>query len=212
MEGTDFTFTKWDRVRLRDNVDPAFYGNFACVGNEGWIADIRKDSRFGLPEVYIKWDKNHWTYNGAPDRWTFQDHFELVGEEEEKMSDNEDELFKKFQAFLKGSKQEPEQLRGEGLHDDKNSDTSSEQYAAAVSQVTDLLNECEGFVVMGVARRDHPEAKQGVLVPIAAEFAQNPESGLMAFSAMAKYAAEAYQDLTIQVISGFLTQKKRDNG
>lgn len=210
MEGTDFEFDKWDRVRLRDTVDPSFYGNFGCSGNEGWIADRRVDARFGLPEVYIKWDKNHWTYNGAPDRWTFQEHFELVNEEELDMSDTNDqpqkkneqsEQFKQFQAFLKS--------RGGGTggkapqrpQEPRSTPNVDKAYSQATDEVHELLNACEGFVVIGVTRRDHPEAEKGVLIPVAMTYAKNPESALLATSSASKYASEAHQQLVIETIA-----------
>jgi hypothetical protein len=198
MDGTDFQFTKWDRVRLRDTVDPAFYGHYACVGNEGWITDVRQDGHFGLPEVYIKWDTNHWAYNGAPDRWTFQEHFELVEEEEEDMpeEDNEDKLFNEFQKFLKSDgKADPKEAVSKALKGDEN------EYAKVVQEVSELLDTCEGFVVIGVARRDHPKAKDGMLVPIALSFAKTTESGLLALASAAQYSAEAHGQLVVDAIT-----------
>jgi hypothetical protein len=201
MDGTDFQFTKWDRLRLRDTVDPAFYGHYACVGNEGWITDVRQDGHFGLPEVYIKWDKNHWAYNGAPDRWTFQEHFELVAEEEEEeMSDSdssEDKLFSAFQKFLKSDgTADPKEAVSKALKGDTN-----EQYAEVVQEVSELLDSCEGFVVIGVTRRDHPKAKDGMLVPVALSYAKTTESGLLALASAAQYSAEAHGKLVLDAIT-----------
>jgi hypothetical protein len=66
-----------DRVRIRDYVDPGIYAGMSTIGNEGLIKKVDKD-KWGLPKVFIEWDKNHWTYNGAPDGWTFEDHFDIV--------------------------------------------------------------------------------------------------------------------------------------
>lgn len=195
MEGTDFEFDKWDRVRLRSTVDPSFYGNFAVTGNEGWIADRRRDGRFGLPEVFIKWDKNHWTYNGAPDRWTFQEHFELVKEEEDMPEDN-NELFKQFQEFMKS--------KGKGDTtgpEPRSKPSKDDEYQQAVEDATEVLGHCESFVIVGVTRREHPDAPKGVLVPVALSFAKNPESELLSFCAASQYAAEAHQKLVIDTIS-----------
>ncbi len=74
-------FNKNDRIRIRNYVDPAIYGGMTRNGNEGWVRDIKYD-QWGLPIIQIEWDKNHWTYNGAPDGWTFPDHFDKVEEQQ----------------------------------------------------------------------------------------------------------------------------------
>ncbi len=67
------------RVRLRDGIDPALYNGFTCTGNEGWIRNQRDDEA-GYSHVLIEWDHDHWAYNGAPNCWTWEDHFDLVEE------------------------------------------------------------------------------------------------------------------------------------
>jgi hypothetical protein len=209
MEGTEFQFKKGARVRLRDSIDPAIYGHYACSGNEGWIADIRRDPRFGLPEVYIHWDQNHWTYNGVPDRWTFQEHFELadtatateVEQEEPEMSqsqpDDEDEYLRGFREFMNNAGVHRDPIDPYGEEHGEDVDT---MYNRAVEEVHEALEECESFVVIGVTRRDHPSGK-GVLVPISMAFSKNPESGLLALSSTAKFGAEAHQKLVIDTIN-----------
>ncbi len=74
---TETSFQKGERVRIKEWVDPQIYNNALTLGNEAIIKDISKD-RWGFQMVYVEWDKNHWTYNGAPDKWTYADHFEKV--------------------------------------------------------------------------------------------------------------------------------------
>lgn len=221
MEGTDYRFHKNDRVRLRAVVDPSFYGGYACVGNEGWIRKRRRDTRFGLPEVYIEWDKNHWTYNGAENRWTFEDHFDLV---EESMPDNNDELMKSFAAFLESREQAAEapkkkkstgpNERIQGIMDryrqslaDTDSDeeeadeTEADEYANAIVAANEILGECEGFILVGVARKQIPEAPQGVLIPLMFNYSTTPESEVLALASIATHVAQAHQDLAAQTIA-----------
>ena len=80
MDGTEFKIPLKHRVKLRDGVDPSFYGGMAKVGNEGWVIARQRD-RFGLPQIFIQWDPFHWAYNHQPDGWTFEEHFDLVGKE-----------------------------------------------------------------------------------------------------------------------------------
>lgn len=70
-------FHKNDRIRIKNYVDPSIYGGMLRNGNEAWVRDIKYD-QWGLPIIQIEWDKNHWTYNGAPDGWTFPDHFDKI--------------------------------------------------------------------------------------------------------------------------------------
>src|ERR1700689_3762293 len=93
-------FQEGGRVRIKDNIDPFNYGGMTTIGNEGTIAAIQED-RFGLPQVFIQWDKNHWTYNGAPDGWTFEDHFDIV--ESTMTEPSKQELAKQLgQQFVEG--------------------------------------------------------------------------------------------------------------
>ncbi len=71
-------FRPGDKIRIMDDyVGSNIYQGFARNGNEAYIRGVKSD-RWGLPMILIEWDKNHWTYNGAPDGWTFPDHFEKV--------------------------------------------------------------------------------------------------------------------------------------
>lgn len=72
-------FSDNTRVKLKDDIEPDFYNGYGRVGNEGWITKHQRDPH-GYPMVYIQWDKDHWAYNGAPDKWTWEDHFDLVKE------------------------------------------------------------------------------------------------------------------------------------
>jgi hypothetical protein len=75
------------RVRLREGVDPGFYNGFSRVGNEGWVRK-RKLDKYGYPQVLVEWDKDHWAYNGQPDGWTWEGHFEIA--EDANMSETPD--------------------------------------------------------------------------------------------------------------------------
>src|SRR3954466_5189582 len=71
-----------ERVKLKSDGQDALYA-FACAGSEGWVRNLDHD-KLGYPMVYIEWDKDHWAYNGEPDRWAFEAHFDKV---DNKMSD-----------------------------------------------------------------------------------------------------------------------------
>lgn len=94
MEQQEFQIPVGATVKLRE-VSPEFYGGYACYGNVGTIKDHRF-ARFGYPEVLIEWDKDHWAYNGAPDGWTFESHFDLV---EAPMAEHNDKLEKNLEGI-----------------------------------------------------------------------------------------------------------------
>lgn len=220
MEGTDYQFNEGDRVRLRGSVDSSFYGGYACVGNEGKITKRRKDP-YDLPQVFIEWDTNHWSYNGAPNCWTFEEHFDLVGKNEEmdmadkpdKENDTED-LLAKFSEFLAlESKSEPEptpepveenfDLRLKDLLErlrDSEVDPDAE-YKEATEAAIRLMNECEGFFIVGVIREQTPKAPGGLLAPIALGYSKSDEVELLTMSSAAEYSARAHQSLAVQVIA-----------
>ena len=81
---TEFPIQKGDRVRIKDYVDPSLYYGFTTMFNEAWVKDVKED-RWGMPMVQIEWDQNHWSYNGAPNGWTFAEHFEKVQVEKDQI-------------------------------------------------------------------------------------------------------------------------------
>src|SRR5256885_1869865 len=90
------------RVRLKDDVNTQMYGEFSRSGNEGWIRKHKED-KYGYQHVWIQWDPDHWAYNGAPNGWTWEDHFEIV---EKSMSDRKDPLEKEIAGIASAFAQE----------------------------------------------------------------------------------------------------------
>jgi hypothetical protein len=192
MEGTNYEFGVGDRVKLKD-IPPEFYGGWACVGNEATIKGLRKD-QYGLPEVYIEWDKNHWAYNNARDGWTFQEHFDLM---EKGMS--EDEKRKLRPSFGRKRNQEAaeKQLPLEPQ-------SKREQVMSTPTSVEDakkLIDQAESFVIIAVVKEDDPKVPKGILIPVAYEHAKTPESELVAQMATTQFAAKAHQELAIHAIT-----------
>lgn len=67
---------KGDRVRLKGQGQDALY-EAAYAGAEGQVRGLRHD-KLGYPEIYVVWDKTHWTYNGEDDGWTMESHFDIL--------------------------------------------------------------------------------------------------------------------------------------
>lgn len=215
-----------DRVRIRNEVDPSLYQGWSTMGNEGIAKAVRED-RFGLPEIFIEWDKNHWTYNHAPDGWTFEDHFDVITKEEEKMSDSEqlndlvakllgrdksDEIIEEISATpIPQFDERTESSLGERLNsllgqaDEAN--ISREQMLATVAE---YLPDAEAFVLVGVQRKPHPQSEKGVLIPYAIMHADSDESELMAMSQISALAAHAYQELALLTITQLTLKRQQE--
>lgn len=206
------------RVRLRNDVDPAIYGDYACVGNEGWITGVREDS-FGLPEVRVEWDKNHWAYNGIQDSWTFPDHFEII---EDDMADNNqiNELAQQFvgkltEAFAQLTQPpapEPEVkkprsnlsaileplMRGQQANE-RQIPPEEAQMQSAVQDAMQHLENSAGFILLGVELKEHP-TKGDVLEPFVVGGAISPEAEMFTQYHLAGINARSHQDLALQAL------------
>jgi hypothetical protein len=204
MEGTEYTYQRGDRLRLKDTVDSNFYGGYACVGNEAIVKRREKDN-YDLPKIYVEWDKNHWTYNGAPDCWTFEDHFELVKGIDMPDENLDSDQIKQLREILERiDPSDRDEKREQSFSSDFQSNQESdrdEQYNEAIQTALAMLEECEAFVVVGVTRQEHPEAPKGVLIPTAISFAKTPEGELLAMSGATQFGAKAHQELTLKAIT-----------
>src|SRR5690349_24834514 len=102
-----------ERVRLKSNGEDALYA-FACAGSEGWVRKLDHDS-MGYPMVFIEWDKDHWAYNGEPDKWAFEAHFDKIEDntmaEQPAVPNPED--FARFMAAFQAFQQSQNQGDGE---------------------------------------------------------------------------------------------------
>lgn len=137
VEMTDFRIPLNSRVSLRDGLDPNLYNGFGVVGSQGWIKKHKVDE-FGYPHVYIQWDKDHWAYNGAPDGWTWEDHFNVV---EVNMKDNKDkELATRLLDMLREYSSEDEEV------------TSDEDAAEDFVQAQQMLEDADSFVLVTAHR------------------------------------------------------------
>lgn len=216
-----------DRVRIRNNVDPSLYCGMLTIGNEGVIRQVRED-RFGLPQVWIEWDKNHWTYNGAPDGWTFEEHFDIINMESKKSMSldktKKQELAAKFAELFTSlfddevsdnevaqAEIEKESIEIEstphggvdGLRLELEDDPEVNDRAAVVSTVNEILSEAEAFMVIGVQRMEHPKAPEGMMVPFALSYADNAVAELLTTVHMSSLVTQAYQELVVNAIETF---------
>lgn len=210
MDGTEFQFDIGKRVKLRDGVDPYFYGGMAKVGNEGWIGGHRRD-RFGLPEVFIRWDANHWSYNRQPDQWTFQEHFDLA---EETMTDNPKDLvqaaaleFANSIANIMVPKSDaPAEVVG-GPVAERNAKVQA--YAQTIKEAADAMVGSEAFICIAISRRDDERAAQGALHAEVVGDSLSPESETLVGMQMARYGAQFHANAATLLVHQFAAERER---
>lgn len=164
-------FDKGARVRLRDGVWPGFYNGFALRGNEGTIRRLDRD-KFGYPRVYIEWDKDHWSYNGAPDGWTYENHFELVEDVMSKEKKNRQEAAKdiaaKFAEEMAALFGDEEPEVGPEIVDDSEAEESSpeNEYDEILDGAYEAAKECDAFILTAVKIEGDDESDTQVFMPI----------------------------------------------
>lgn len=208
-------FRQGARVRLKDTVDPSIYGDFACVGNEGIVMDVGED-RFGLPEVLVKWDPNHWAYNGIRDCWTFEEHFELV---EDSQMDKKDEFIKMLAQGLNDlltdgeetpkvteskSEHTPDSLKNRFLQAAERLNAppdKDDEFTRAVETATAKLAGSDAFIIVGVEKHDSSHAPEGIMEPYALGFSKDVQGDLVVTAYMSKVAAQAHQALALQTLA-----------
>ena len=200
MERQEHKLRRGQRVRLKKDGQDALY-EFAAAGSEGWVRQIKHDS-YGYPTVFIEWDKDHWTYNGEPDRWALEAHFDPV--EGDKMSDaNKDilgglspeEFANAFVKFLT-SQQAPD--TGEGQPEN---DAVTEQRVRDSS--AELVKDADSFVLVATVRNS-----AGDLIPRVAQYYRSPEGGVLVELHVSKLATIAFEDLAVARIRDIMGHSK----
>lgn len=215
MDEVKLPFQAHSRVRLRGNVDPGIYGEYAVAGNEGTVEGIDED-RFGLPQVLIKWDKNHWAYNGVPDCWTFPEHFELV----EDSMDNKDKAKLAQDAammfantisslFTESSKtQKGDNIGSKAQTLIRNLTEAASPFQAQQAQMeidpydeaaqaaSEKLATSEGFIIVGVERN----ANGSLEAPYAFGISKTDQAELAVEAHLTGVAARAHQELVLRAL------------
>src|SRR4051812_35148617 len=66
-------------VELKAGPDDLYQN--ATAGSRGYVKQSREDEH-GFDMIYVEWDKTDWRYNGQPDGWLFESHFDIVPEDD----------------------------------------------------------------------------------------------------------------------------------
>lgn len=194
MANIPHTLKKNQRVRLKTQGEDAPYA-LAVAGNEGWIRKLTHDS-VGYPMVYIEWDKNHWAFNGEPDTWTFENHFEPVEEEVKGMGDDKkkDEdlaaaLIDFLQNYRSNTEKAPEDLGDPSEH---MNNRYSETLASAMAEAEDA----DAFLIIMVSR-----GSDGVSFdPKVFQYYKSNQSGLILETQLSRLGTFAHEQLAFHEI------------
>lgn len=200
-----FKFKINDRVRLKEDrheVYPAAFG-----GSEGWIKDQRVDDFGNYKMVYVVWDREHWTYNGERDLWTFEDHFDKVEEEpmaEEPGKPSKDAIAQALSVLAQGlgvesptqgsPEQQPEPEVQPVEHEDR--------FHEILNRALDTVADGDAFMIVSVRAEDPPPGVgvSHVLIPSFFSAATLPEARLLLYGQLAAVVADHHQELAVREI------------
>lgn len=197
------------RIRLKDGVDPSFYDGFSRVGNEGWVRKAKRD-RYGYPEVYVEFDRDHWAYNGQPDCWTMEGQFEAAEEMDmsepasnpnESRDDKVRDLTETFIRSLFGAL---------GVEEDQEAATPAavdpEGWDKLASAAAEAVQKAPAYVVIALEHMQVDGAPP-MIIPRVFHAAREPDYRLITQSHLAHVLA-SMQDETI---AGVLSQRVTDD-
>ena len=199
-------FQPGDRVRIKNECSGALnYGGMSTMFNEGKVIAVRDDNLDGQ-NIAIEWDKEHWSYNGANDGWTYGEHFELL--EREPMGKKE-EFLKLMREAIEESKNAPEDkppdqddryrmIVPEG--DNPMADKPMADKPTPLQEAVVHLESSEAFVLVTMDSHPDPRAPKGILIPHVVRSSKSPVADLAVSVAIAKYAVQGYQELTEKVL------------
>jgi hypothetical protein len=202
-------------VRLRDGVDPGLYNGFSRTGNTGWIRKRKRD-KYGYPQVYIEFDKDHWSYNGTEDGWTWQGQFEAVEEKDmaEEHKNNQDSLedtvrgiTENFVQAIFGAMNPNEQSKPEPPDVQSEPEEDPNKWETLAAETTESIANAPAYLVIALERVQTPGDAPAMIIPRVFYAAQKSEYALIVQSQLAHVLA-SLQDTTI---AGVLEQQQAAN-
>lgn len=204
MEKQTHHTQKDQRVKLKSTGEDSLYA-YACAGSEGWVREQQFDN-MGYPMVYIEWDKDHWTYNGEPDRWAFDSHFDVV---EDGMSEAPNPA--DFQAFMQDMFENWQKSQGsDGPEPESKPEPSkkddSKAFASAVEIASGALDKSDSFILITVTREHLDGHDIPTLTPRVLNFYRSPEGGLLAEMQLPKILQMSHEELVIDAIKRHLDE------
>jgi hypothetical protein len=141
---------KGDRVRLKGQGQDALY-EAAYAGAEGYVRRHRHDE-LGYPEIFVAWDKTHWTYNGEKDGWTMESHFDIVEDDDMDSQDNKHQDLVRQMAEQLGYDLVPKDEQKENFGTDLDA-----EYDRIATAALEAISDGTAFVLLTVRDGDSSE-------------------------------------------------------
>lgn len=199
----EWTLQVNDHVRLRDeraDVYTLVYG-----GAEGWVRDRRIDRLGDFPMVYIQWDQEHWTYNGQPDMWTYEVHFDKIEDEDQTMSEPSnddvrtalDVLSKRLLGESPSEQQSEGERRAEAVTPEDH-----QQFERVLERAIAMVKDSDAFLIACVSKEDTPgdSPLKFALTPAVFSYALSPESAVLIDAQLSEIIAQSHQRLAFDQI------------
>lgn len=209
MSNTDFKFHKGDRVRLK--FDRAEIYRRAFGGSEAIVQEMRKDE-FGYPMIRVEWDKEHWTYNGEQDMWTFEDHFEPVERIVMADKNRDGKLAEDLMNFLRQHMEQGDAPDKEEGHKEEDKAAERERlYNETLSEGLDAATNGEAFMLVTVSREIDPENSEFFqLNPAIFSVYKTDEAGLLLETQLSSIVAAVHQELAGAMIGRIMRERGDD--
>lgn len=181
MEKLEHTLKPQQRVKLKDGYDECY--TIARSGAVAYVIDVKEDP-MGYPCALIKWDRNHWTYDGESDGWAYQSHFEPIegtmpeGSDKqvpdplELIKDVDPQLLAQVIMAIKAAQGDDPEVTVDNL--------KAAQLADAKRAVTEEIEDTEAFLLISIRRVE--EEGEAVLDPQVISFSKT-EEGVLAVEA-----------------------------
>jgi|ERR1039458_5246999 hypothetical protein len=199
-------FSVGTRVKLKDNIDPSLYNGFSRTGNEG-IVRKRKFDKYKYPQVYIEFNKDHWSYNGTEDGWTWQGHWEAVEESKmdeltpQEIEDTVRNITETFVKALFGAIGAPvKQIESPPATepDLEESEDNPDDWENLAVQAANTIIDAPAYLVIALEHIEVPGAPK-MVIPRVFHAAREPEQALIVQSQLAHVLANL-QDGTIAAV------------
>lgn len=187
------------RVRLLRGVEDGFYGSYGRIGNEGWVRRVKFD-KFGYPHILVEWDKDHWSYNGVQDLWTWEAHFDKVEDmtAQENPQDDPDLQFALRIARAMRAESDIEELNDD-LGPEAQATQEEEEWDLRTDEAANIVKNSKAFMV--IALGDEGDGDTIHLYPRLLHGAQDERLELIIHSQVSQVAATFHENLAAEQLN-----------
>jgi hypothetical protein len=194
---TEFKLPIRSRVKLKPDYTDVY--PLAAAGSEGVVVKHRIEAVGDYRMVYVKWDHDHWAYQGEADMWTFEDHFELIeppAEIGEESKDSPQGLLEQFIALIQDSRKDS------GLEEEYD-------YIEVLNEASAAAAEAEAFLTITVKSQVHSKTGEHVLIPYVYSSYQTEEAGLLLEAQISNIGAKAHQEAVLDLMTNIVRDRKK---